>query len=177
MPSVRDSLKGGSPKEASAALQQRLEGESSLEVPAKPQNDQAEDIAEPSMAELIADRLRLAADQRAALAQNEINRLQNHIQQVQERMQELRKQNLPVAELHANLEEAENRLEEAQADLVRAKESRRNTDLTASLSQGSHEAHTHQEHEGHGTGLNKVRDMLGKTTAAPKVGRGPSHKL
>jgi len=168
MPSVRDILRGGSPNDDPDSLRQGVQGGQPLP------EEGMENTA--SMAELMADRLRRAADQRAALALSEINRLQQHIDQMQERIQELRKQNLPVAELHANLEEAENRLEEAQADHARAKESRHNTDLTASLGQGNHEAHTHPEHVGHGTGPGKVRDSLGKTTAAPKAALGPSRR-
>jgi hypothetical protein len=122
-----------------------------------------------STAELIAERLRQGADQRAALAQGEINRLQVRVDQLESHLEELKFQNLPLAGVKANLDEAHERLEEAKSDLVRAHEARQNTDLTASLSQEQHEGHELQHHEAHeGTtrGIS-VRGALGRADAAP----------
>ena len=183
MPSVRQILKGPTPDQTTAEPRQGLEALASQTAPTTGLQDH-EDLTVaklgPSPAESIAERLRFAANQKAALAQNEINRLQQHIDQLKERMDELTRQNLPAGAIHADLDEAHHRLDEARADLSRAHEARQNTDLAASLSQTHQEGHAQHHHEGHGTGAAaSVRTALGRTAGggSPKLvgGRGLKH--
>lgn len=171
MRSVRESLKGKPPDpESPAPGQELMDGPPDLEI-----------FPGPSPEELIAERLRFAADQRAAFAQNEIKQLQIHIDQLQERIQELAALSPQRGDLKDDLDVAQHRLEEARADLVRATEARQNTDLTASLSQGHQEQlQAENPRQGHQSGTEvapNVRSVIGKTSRPPKVDRGPLRKL
>lgn len=174
MPNVRDSLK-----------EERLAREKSQQESLGPEKAPLMGSGGPEQdgqdqADLITARLREAADQRAALAQNEINRLQSLIEQLQQRMEELAKMKLPPGNLSSDLEDAMMRLEDAQEDLARANEAKQNTELTSSLRQEHHESvHVdHTTHPSHGVGTLKVGDVLGKTGAPTKLGqKGPSRKL
>lgn len=181
MPSVRDILKGHEPSPEDVAPQQGL-----ADTLAESAGGGL-DTGDRSTAELIAERLRLAADQRAALAQGEIGRLQVRIDQLQGRLEDLAAQNLPHAEVKADLEEAHERLDEAKADLTRAHEARQNTDLASGRQahldhdeEFMHENKAAQSHtQGHGgpTGGPTVRSALGgKPDAKAAKMSGPARR-
>src|SRR5438067_1957194 len=183
MPSVRDILKGDKPSPDDVALQQ---GTGAPDALSQKDGDElgVDASADRSTAELIAERLRLAADQRAALAQGDIGRLEVRIDQLQVRLADLTLQNLPRNEVQADLEEAQERLEEAKADLTRAHEAKENTDLASSVKQ-AHLDHdqefTHHQQASHahgpgGTGATTVRSTMGKSGSGPAKLPGPARR-
>jgi chromosome segregation ATPase len=167
MATVRDLLKGLAPKPTPATPAQGIgAGATAAQPPAVSPGDPGE-LAD----RMIAERLRRAADQRAAFAQGEIDRLKDRIDQLQSQLEDLASRNLPLGEVKADLKEAQDRLEGAKADRARAHEARQNTDLTASFSQGHTEEQGHQQgpDRGQGTKGTSVRSAIGKTGIGPAV--------
>jgi TolA-binding protein len=118
-------------------------------------------------------RLREVADQRTAMAQNEVDRLQNQIGQLQQRMEELTKMQLPPGTLAADLKDAMQRLDDANANLARAHEAKENTELASSMKQEHQESTLHLDHATHqgvtAGGPEKVGAVMGRNSAQPKV--------
>ena len=136
MPSVRDLLKGGRP--ASNATEQQ--GPDLAPPPAA--GDLPPELAladDPNLA--IAERLRAAADQKAALAKLEIERQQQRIDQFEDRLEELTKQGLPTGEIGGQLDNAKARLGDAKEDLARAEEAKMNINPAMGTSRGEVPAH------------------------------------
>src|SRR6187399_1803190 len=97
MPSVRHILKNDLHKGDGAAQAPSLEGNRPLAAAVGTGEGVGPgDSIGPSTAELIAERLRQGADQRAAFAQGEINRLRLRVDQLQSQFEDLQSQNLPL---------------------------------------------------------------------------------
>ncbi len=182
MPSVRDTLKSmlagrkGQPDQQQGVQQ----GEGMPDQQATRMKDEAlaMDDGQGQGQDLIAERLKMVAEQRVALAQAEIQKQQQHLEQLQDRLKEVTQQGLPPGNLTDDIDQAGQRLNEAKAELSRATEAKQNTDLTRSLRQDTTDGSTEQ-------GSEKVRDKIGGPTGGPKLGgdegmemraRGPSRK-
>jgi hypothetical protein len=113
--------------------------------------------------DLLAERLKMVAEQRVALAQAEIKKQEQHLEQLQDRLKELTKQGLPAGGLTDDIDQAGQRLNEAKAEFSRANEAKQNTDLTSSLRQDSKDSSMD-------VGGQSVRDKLGGPTGGPKLG-------
>ena len=171
MPSVRDILRGTQP-DKSTGQQQGLGG-GGLQAG----GDDGQQLNQQQEAALIADRLRQAAEQRAALAQKEIERLNIHMEQLQERMVEFGKQNVPVAELKRDMDEVALRISEAKSDLARAQEARLNTEFATGAGESHHTEQSHHDHHGQSAGKPTVRATLGGKTNLPLKPGGSKLKL
>jgi hypothetical protein len=112
--------------------------------------------------DLIAERLKMVAEQRVALAQAEIKKQEQHLQQMQEQLKELTKQGLPLGSLTDDIAQATQRLNESKADFSRANEAKQNIDLTRSLRQDSTDSSTE-------IGSEKVREKLGGPPGGTKL--------
>jgi hypothetical protein len=113
--------------------------------------------------DLIAQRLKMVADQRVALAQAEVQKQQQHLDQLQDQLKEMTKQSLPPGSLTDDIDQAGQRLNEAKAEFSRANEAKQNTDLTRSLRQESVDGSKD-------VGSQSVRDKIGGPTGGPKLG-------
>lgn len=167
MPSVRDTLKSmlagrKGQQEQQQGLQQ---GEGGPDLQATRMQDEAMAMEENQGQgrDLIADRLKMVAEQRVALAQAEIKKQEQHLEQLQDRLKEVTKQGLPPGGLTDDIDQANQRLNEAKAEFSRANEAKQNTDLTRSLRQETTENSTE-------IGSERVRDKLGGPTGGPKLG-------
>lgn len=162
MPSVRDTLKlmlagRGADQQQQRQDQQVGQGRPDPLPQGPPGEPGVGQDAGQGVRDDMIERLRAVADQRAALAQSEINRRQEHLHQLQDRLEEVTKQGLPPGNLTDDIDEAGQRLNEAKADLARANEARKNTDLTLSLKQETADASLAAS-----MGGMSVREKLGK---------------
>jgi DNA repair exonuclease SbcCD ATPase subunit len=171
MPSVRDTLKSmlAGRKGQQEPQQGVQQGEGGPDAEAARMKDDAMSMDEShgQAQDLIAERLKMVAEQRVALAQAEIKKQEQNLQQMQEQLKELTKQGLPVGSLTDDIDKATQRLNESKAEFSRANEAKQNIDLTRSLRQDSTDSSTE-------IGSEKVREKLGGPPGGTKVeGQGP----
>lgn len=163
MPSVRDILNGV--RSAAAKAEQQAPTVSTPEPSLE--TAQGEAAAQDEHAE-IADRLRQAADQKAALAKLEMERQQQRIGQLEDQLGDLKEQGLPSDELEGQLDNAKLRLEDAKDDLARAEESKLNINPAMGQSRGETPAHLDKD-QGMGgpDDKNSVRNSMGNRPQNP----------
>ncbi|QIF03856.1 hypothetical protein [Roseimicrobium sp. ORNL1] len=167
MPSVRDTLK--SMLAGRKGQQEQQQGVQQGEGGPDPEAARLKDESQGQGQDLIAERLKMVAEQRVALAQAEIKKQEQMLQQMQDQLKELTKQGLPVGNLADDIDQATKRLNESKASFSRANEAKQNIDLTRSLRQDSTDSSTE-------IGSEKVREKLGGPPGGTKVegqGQGP----
>lgn len=166
MPSVRDTLKSMLAGRKGQQEQQQgvQQGEGNPDpLATKTDESLAAEQGQGEGQDLLAERLKMVAEQRVALAQAEMKKQEQHLEQLQDQLKELTKQGLPPGRLTDDIDQATQRLNEAKAEFSRANEAKQNTDLTSSLRQDSKDSSMD-------LGGNSVRDKLGGPTGGPKLG-------
>jgi hypothetical protein len=161
MPSIRDILKGVQADSSASSLEQ-AEGQWQAVQGTGAGNKPGANLAtEISDRLVMAERLRVAAEQRTALARLDVERQQASVDQLKDQIEEIQNRNLPPGELSSQLNNAQARLDDAKADLARAEEAQLNTELTTNLKI------EHQQNQGEKHG-NTLREKLGNKIGGPK---------